>query len=208
MLSSLMMTGVCVAACKRSMPFRRQRIAFLTIFFLVFMGLATAFGGLMGHGFLHKTGMAGKLPGWIFGVISLAFYERGVIYRLEGLVPQKQLSRLLAINLAGVTAFVLMIFYFRHFMVSQYHAMYSLLLLIGTMELYIYRKTRYPGSPYVFYAILMAALAGVVHLSGLGLGVWCQANDISHIPMAACIWLLYLAMEKGGFESASTAGTF
>ncbi len=201
-VSSLMMTAVCAVGCSRSLPYRQQRIAFLTTGFLVFMGLATAIGGILGHGFIYKTGMAGKLPGWLCGIIALAFYERGVMYRLGGLVEPKLLSRLLWLNLLGVLFFVIMTVYYCRFQMSQYHAVYSLLLLIGSMELYIYKKTRSAGSIYVFLAIACGVLAALTHLSGVSLGVWCQANDISHIPMAGSIWLLYAAMARNGFERA------
>lgn len=201
-LSSLAMTAVCVVGCRRSAQFRRQRIALLTTGFLFFMALATAIGGIIGHGFLYKTGMLGKLPGWLCGIIALAFYERGVIYRLEGLVPGRQLSRLLGLNVTGLVFFVVLTLYYQVFRISQFHAIYSLLFLIGSMEIYIYRKTRDHGSLYVFFAIGCAVMAALVHLSGFSFGVWCQANDLSHIPMAASIWFLYLAMARNGFEKA------
>ena len=198
-----MMTAVCLIGYRKSVPYRSQRIAALTIGFLVFMGLATAIGGVLGHGFLYTTGKIGKLPGWLCGIIALGFYERGVMYRLEGLVGGKLLKGLLWLNLAGLASFVLLTFYYQRFHVSQYHAIYSLLLMVGTMEIVIYRKTRNIGSLYVFLAIACAVAAALVHLSGLSLGDWCQANDISHIPMAGCIWFLYLAMAKGGFSRAA-----
>lgn len=201
-VSSLMMTVVCAVGCHKSIPYRNQRIAGLTIGFLIFMGLATAIGGILGHGFLYKTGMVGKLPGWLCGIFALAFYERGVMYRLEGLIEARQLRRLLWINVLGVVFFVGLTVYYQVFHISQYQAIYSLLVMIGSMELFIYRKTRNIGSLYVFFAIGFAVMAALVHLSGVSLGNWCQANDISHVPMAASIWFLYLAMAKGGFQKA------
>lgn len=200
-LSSLMMTAVCIVGFRKAFPYRKQRIAFLTIGFLIFMALATAIGGVLGHGLLYKTGTAGKLPGWICGILALGFYERGVMHRLNGLIEEKLLCRLLWVNIAGLAAFVGLTFYYQRFHISQYHAIYSLLLMIGSMEIFIYRKTQNKGSFYVFLAIACAVLAALAHLSGWGLGNWFQANDVSHIPMAASIWFLYLAMAKGSFQT-------
>jgi hypothetical protein len=202
-LSSLMMTVVCVIGWRKSTPYKQQRIAGLTIGFLIFMGLATAFGGVLGHGLIYTTGMIGKLPGWLCGIVALALYERGVVYRLEGLISKRTSTALLWVNVVGLAAFIGLTFYYQRFHVSQYHAIYSLLIMVGSMEVFIYRKTRNSGSLYVFLAIACAVMAALVHLSGWSLGNWCQANDISHVPMAGTIWFLYLAMAKGGFQRAS-----
>lgn len=199
-LSSLMMTVVCVIGFCRSYRHRRFRIALLTLGFLGFMALATAFGGILGHGLLYTTGKVGKLPGWIFGIIALAFYERGVMYRLKDLLDENRLRHLLRLNLAGMGFFLLLTIYFLHFQVPQYHAIYSLLILVGSMEIYVYRQIRNRGSIYIFSAIGCAFMAALAHASGVHLSDWFQANDVSHIPMAGSIWLLYAGMANGNFQ--------
>lgn len=200
-LSSLMMTVVCMIALVKAYPHRHLPVAFWTIGFLIFMGLATAIGGILGHGFLYTTGKMGKLPGWVCGIIALALYERGVMYRLKNILNETQFRRLLLINVVGLLIFIVLTLYYVHFQIPQYHAFYSLLLLVGSIELYLYRRFRNPGSLYILSAIGCAAMAGLAHISGINFGVWFQENDLSHIPMAGSIWLLYAGMAKSEFQA-------
>src|SRR5215218_10742626 len=76
-LTNLLITAVCVFAFVKlrrlATPNVIQKI--MEYFFLL-MGIATATGGILGHGFLYITGLYGKLPGWYISMFAIAFIER------------------------------------------------------------------------------------------------------------------------------------
>src|SRR5689334_14000073 len=47
--------------------------------FMLIMGLATLYGGIIGHAFIYKLGFAWKVPGWLISMLSIGFAERGAI---------------------------------------------------------------------------------------------------------------------------------
>ncbi len=191
-LSSLVMTFVCWIAYRQlaavSTPHPVYRFARL---YLLFMGLATAIGGILGHGFLYLTGLPGKLPGWICSLLAIAFYERAVLWHATPLLSEKVAGKFRTANVIALLVFLATTLITLHFMVIQVQAFYSLFVVVGGMELWIYRKTGDPGSILVFKALAWAILAAGVHASGISLGVWFTTNDISHIPMSLAIWYFH-----------------
>ncbi|MCU0369089.1 MAG: hypothetical protein MUF39_09695, partial [Cyclobacteriaceae bacterium] len=79
-LTDLIVSAVCFYAffrLKKSGLTGRTQLYFRMYFLL--LGIATLFGGIIGHGFLYVFSFAWKLPGWIVSMLSVAFIERSSI---------------------------------------------------------------------------------------------------------------------------------
>jgi hypothetical protein len=193
-LSSLMMAVVCFYAFVHLGKLGRSHRMYRQIqYFFLFMGIATVIGGVLGHGFLYVTGQPGKIPGWFSSMIAVALFERAAIWHIKPLLKPKLGAWLGYLNYIELTIFFVLTFITLNFVVVEVHAFYGLFLMLFSIEIYIYKKKKDPGSKYVFIATGLAALAAACHAVKFSFGDWFNYNDISHIPMAAAIWYYYQA---------------
>jgi hypothetical protein len=191
-LSSLMMTVVCIYAFVHLNKLGRKHRMYKQIqYFFLFMGIATAIGGILGHGFLYVTGMRGKIPGWFASMIAVALFERAAIWHIKPLLHQNIGKFLGWLNYLELTIFFVLAFVTLNFVVVEVHAFYGLFLMLFLIEVYVYRHKKDKGSKDIFIATLLGAVSAGFHALKFSFGPWFNYNDISHIPMALSIWFYY-----------------
>ncbi|PWJ57121.1 hypothetical protein CLV98_10841 [Dyadobacter jejuensis] len=191
-ISSLMMTLVCIYAFIHLQKLGRTHRMYTQIqYFFLFMGLATAIGGILGHGFIYITGLQGKIPGWFASMIAVALFERAAIWHVKPLLAD-HLGKLLGwLNYVELAIFFALTFFTLNFVVVEIHAFYGLFLMLFTIEVFMYKKRKDPGSKYIFIATGLGAVSALLHALKLSFGPWFNYNDISHISMGAAIWYYY-----------------
>lgn len=191
-LTNLLITAVCLFAFIRlrrlNAPNTIQKI--MEYFFLL-MGIATATGGILGHGFLYITGLYGKIPGWYISMFAIAFIERAAIIHSRPLMGSKLGNFFSLLNYVEVAVFMVLAFITLNFRFVEIHATYGLFIIVFCFELYTYSKVKDPGSRYIFVATLLAAIAAISNLLELSIHRWFTYNDLSHVFMAVAIYCYY-----------------
>ena len=192
-LTSLAMTVICLYAFFQLNRLGRSHRMYQQIqYFFLFMGIATAIGGILGHGFLYLTGMRGKIPGWFASMIAVALFERAAIWHIKPLLSERNGNALGWLNYLELTIFFILTFVTLDFRVVEVHAFYGLFLMLCLIEIYVYRKKKDPGSVNIFIATGLGAVSAGLHALKFSFGPWFNYNDISHISMGASIWFYYL----------------
>lgn len=192
-ISSLMMTVICIYAFLHLNKLSRKHRMYTQIqYFFLFMGIATAIGGILGHGFLYLTGMRGKIPGWFASMIAVALFERAAIWHIKPLLKDSHGKILGWLNYLELTIFFVLTFITLNFVVVEVHAFYGLFLMLFLIEIYVYKRRKDPGSKYIFIATALGAISAGLHALKFSFGPWFNYNDISHISMGASIWYYYL----------------
>lgn len=161
-----------------AVPFRLYRWFFFT------MGLATAFGGIIGHGLLHYLSPEWKLPGWIISMIAVGLAERAAIMHARPLIRKNLGSFLAWVNLFELFTIMFLAMYTLNFLFVEAHALYGLLLILFSFEVYVYYKTRDKGSRTALWAVFWAALAATTHIAKISPHTWFNYLDLSHVLMA------------------------
>ncbi|WP_428654657.1 DUF6962 family protein [Runella sp.] len=191
-LSSLAMTAICIYAfCRLNKLGYAHRMYKQIRYFFLFMGIATAVGGVLGHGFLYLTGQVGKIPGWFASMIAVALFERAAIRHIKPLLHRRIGLLLGWLNYAELTVFFVLTFLTLNFIVVEIHAFYGLFLMLFLIEIYVYKKRKDPGSVNIFIATFWGAVAAGLHALKFSIGPWFNYNDISHIAMSTSIWYYY-----------------
>lgn len=191
-LSSLAMTAICLYAYFRLYKPGLTHIMYKQIrYFFLFMAIATAVGGVLGHGFLYLTGQIGKIPGWFASMIAIALFERAAILHIKPLLPPKAGLLLGLFNYAELITFFVLTIITLNFIVVEIHAFCGLFLMLFFIDVYVYKKKRDPGSLNIFIATFWGAVAAGLHALKFSIGPWFNYNDISHVAMAASIWYYY-----------------
>ncbi|HYG50428.1 MAG TPA: hypothetical protein VD905_05970 [Flavobacteriales bacterium] len=195
-LTDLLVSVVCFYAYfklrthrhKDAVPFRLYRWFFFT------MGLATAFGGIIGHGFLHYLSFEWKLPGWIISMISVGLAERAAIMHARPLIRRNLGSFLAWVNIFELVTIMFLAMWTLKFIFVEAHALYGLLLILFSFEAFVYAKTRDKGSKTAMWAVFWAALAATTHIAKISPHTWFNYLDLSHVLMAIGNFVLLKAV--------------
>lgn len=161
--------------------------------FFMLMGISTIIGGVIGHAFLYKTGMYGKIPGWYIGMAAVAVFERAAIIHSRPLM-NKNIGHFFSwFNYAEILTFMTLSLITLRFTFVIMHAMYGLLIVVCCFELYVYSKTKDAALKHIFYATAWGFAALICHAMQLNIHYWFNYNDVSHLAMIAAILHYYKA---------------
>lgn len=188
-LTDLLISAVCFYAFAklRDKRYTGSVYLFFSIFFFT-MGVATAVGGIIGHGFLYLWGMEAKIPGWYVSMISVAAFERAAILHAKPLLKNRIGNFFSVLNIVELLTFMTLTFIFVRFIFVEVHAMYGLLVVVFSFELFVLLKTKDEGSKWMLYGVFWAAVSALLHFFRVSLHEWFNYNDIAHLGMAIAIW--------------------
>jgi len=155
------------------------------------MGLATAIGGLIGHGFFYLFSFEWKLPGWLTSMISIGLVERAVILYARKLIPKKVGDVFAWLNIIELAIFVTLTFTTLNFFFVEAHATYGLLFVVSSFSLVVYLKTKSRGSLLFLFAVAFSAVGALIFMNKWGIGPWFNHFDISHVFLAFSAWFFY-----------------
>jgi hypothetical protein len=196
-VTNLLISAVCwYAFAQLRKQQARDRAQLLATYFFLIMGISTALGGIVGHGFLYATGIWGRLPGWLLSMVAVALMERAAISHARSLLAPRAgkwlswLNYVEIISIATITCITL------NFTFTELHAAYGLLFVLFSIELYAYIKTKHAAGPAFFRATALGALAALTHQMHWGINRWFNHNDVSHLIMAAAVWQYYLGVRS------------
>jgi hypothetical protein len=190
-LTDLLVTAVCWRAAwllRKQKPSRLRQL-FEAYFWM--MGLATAYGGIMGHGFIVQLGFSFKVPGWLISMLAVALLERAAIFHAGSELPQRWAKALAWLNVAELISLSAIVLTTLNFFFVEAHAAYGLLGVVGSLEAWLWYRHRSPGSLPLLQAVGIAALAAGVHLFEISLHTWFNHLDLSHCLMAWAAWQFY-----------------
>jgi len=167
-----------------------SQIHFRRYFLLV--SIATALGGIIGHGFLYAFTFSWKLPGWIVGIISVALIERSAISHAQNLIKPRIGKFFLVFNIIEMSAILAITMMTLDFKWVEYHNGYGLIVNVAGFHGYSYYRTRNKGSLIILYAVGVTTIASIVFTNELSLHTWFNYIDMSHVLLAIAAYVMHL----------------
>ena len=176
-------------------PTKNLSFSYFKYYFLI-MGLATLFGGLLGHAFQYMISGRWKLVGWVISMVAIMLIERGAIEHAGILLKKKYLKVLRVVNVIEFAIFLFLTFYTLDFFYVQIHSGYGLVFIVLPIELLLLLKTKNEASRYIIAGIGFAALSALTFSLKLSLHEWMNYLAISHVWMALATVFIYLGAVK------------
>ncbi|HEY9113557.1 MAG TPA: hypothetical protein VIN10_02590, partial [Bacteroidales bacterium] len=78
-----------------------------------------------------------------------------------------------------------------NFFFVEAHAAYGLLIVVFSFSLVVYLKTKSKGSRFFLMAVAFSAVGALIFMNKLGISIWFNHFDISHIFLAFSAWFFY-----------------
>ena len=194
--TDLVVTAVCLYAFFRlrrvmgRLPYER-----LYLLFFVLMGLCTLFGAFLSHAFSYAFDEKGfyKLPNWICNILSVSSYTFAVIGRTDA-VRTLPARRALTVAAAVETLLILAATLWKFsFLFAEIHIAVCLLLFSLPLQLRLWKDGRRKEVRLILIATAMMALVPFILIAGISFAAWFNYNDISHLVIAAALFVFYLA---------------
>lgn len=174
----------------------RPRCVYYFKYFFLLMALATSYGGIVGHGFIHYLSHPWKVPGWIFSMFSIMLIERGAIMHSAPLMKPTVGKIFAYANIVELTLLLIVVLVSLNFFFVEAHGAYGLMVVVFSLELYVYVKTKSKASSLLLTAVFFAFISAVIHLGKVSPHVWFNHIDLSHILMALSMWYVYSGVRQ------------
>ena len=169
-------------------------VYFKTYFF--FMGIATLFGGLIGHAFLYAFSFYWKLPGWIVSMISIMFVERAAIEHTRIWLNDSIVRIFGLINILEFLTFLTLTIFTLNFAFVEFHSGYGLMFVVLSLEGFLFIKTKNTAGKYILAGVGFAALAALFFMNKISPHQWFNYLSISHVLMAIAATLFYQGTKR------------
>jgi hypothetical protein len=166
--------------------------------FFLWMGFSTLIAGIMGHGFLYRFGLHGKMYGWVLGIIGTGFSQFAVVYHVKENLNKTVFSALIFLCWIEVVAAMIILFKVETFVVVEVHAAFGLVGMVTILEAFNYFKTKSKLSSNMIIGVSFTVLAIIIHSAKIGISKWFNHMDISHVflGIAVCIMIKGVLLEQ------------
>ncbi len=191
-ITDLFISAVCFYAYFRLTKLAgRQKLHQFLRFYFLSIGIATFIGGIIGHGFLYIFSFPWKLPGWLTSMLSIALIERASIEHARKLISPRLARTLAWLNVLELLTFMTLTFTYLNFFFVEVHTTYGLLIVVASLNIYIYYRTRNRGSKLFLIAVGFSALAALVFMNKWSIHMWFNYLDLSHVLLTISAIFFY-----------------
>lgn len=196
-ISDLVVSAVCFYAFYKLKKLNRKDYSFKYFnYFFLSMGIATLFGGLIGHAFIYAFDFAWKLPGWLTSMVSISLLERASIKHAKNRLKPKIAKTYEIINIVELLVVMAITFTTLDFFYVEIHSGFGLNVIILPIQLYIYVKTKDEASKLFLIGIGTTIVSAFFFKTQISLNYWIDYLAISHTFMAIAAYIFYRACLK------------
>ncbi|UXX80790.1 hypothetical protein N7E81_06715 [Reichenbachiella carrageenanivorans] len=161
---------------------------FWALFFL-FMGMASMTGGVA-HGFIHYVGHKFHHGAWLLSGIAVFCAQLAVLPLIEKDKVRSAVRIFCYVQLMAMSASVLI---FQHFSCVLVDSVVGLIGVVIPVSLVHFAKNKDRRSLWVVIGVLTNLLPAMIHLLKFSINEWFNFNDISHVVMIGCFYVMYRA---------------
>ena len=155
------------------------------------LGLATFFGGLLGHAFLYRISPQWKLVSWVFILISVALMAHGLLDMAKPLLKPRLSKLLVRLNLLILIIALFFTLWTLAFSAVKFYTIFGMVAIVGSTSFFIFQKTGSRGAVKFIIAVGLGLVSAFVFSYGWGLSPWFNHTDISHVILIGSTFIFY-----------------
>ncbi len=192
-ITAVLVSAVCFYAfSKLNQVEQKSKVHFYIKMYFLSMSVATLVGGIIGHAFLYALSFEWKLLGWLTSMFSIMLLERASIEYMAPIIPNKLKTTFKWVNIIELCVFIVITFVTLNFFFVELHSAYGLLVVVTSLNSYVYYKRKTKGSKLFLIAVGHSAIAALIYMNEWSISIWFTHSDISHIFMTVSAWYFYL----------------
>ncbi|MBY5959936.1 hypothetical protein KUV50_17420 [Membranicola marinus] len=169
-----------------------HKVYYLIQGYFLCIGFSTLLGGLIGHGFLYAFTPQWKFPGWAISMVGINLIERVMLSFSKSFIRPGYARFFSMVNIVELLVFAYLTFTTLNFAYVEIHTAYGLMIFVLGFSLYHYFKGNHSEMMrYFIWAVFAVIVAFFFFATKIGLGIWFNYMDISHVFLALSAWLFY-----------------
>jgi hypothetical protein len=190
-VTDFLFIAVCFYAFYKTKHLSQYKGVNLYRWFFLLTGFSSLVAALIGHAFLYHFGFEAKIYGWVTGIISISFAQFAALHHTRQSISPKTFKILQVANYFEIVCASILLFKIYSFTVVEVHTAYSLVINVVILECIHYKKTGSLLSKNMIIGVGIAVLAVMCHIFKIAFSVWFNHLDLSHIFMAASMYMMY-----------------
>ena len=160
--------------------------------FFVFMGIASMTGGTA-HGFINYVGNNFHLAAWIFTGIAVFGAQLSALEIVKDARVYSPLKWFIIIEVLLMTASVII---YQSFESVRINSALGLVGIVLPIQLYGYKFLGMRRNGIIAIGIISNVVPALIAANKYSYNRWFNFNDISHIVMIGCFYIIYLGAKK------------
>ncbi len=190
--TDLLLAAICFYAFLqiRKQDYTGRGKRYFKYYFLI-LGLGAMTGGLFGHAFQYRLTEGWKLVSWVLTLGSVALIAHALMDVAKPLVKPIISKILYRFNILIFALALFFTLWSMAFSPVKYYTIFGMVIMVGSLCYFIYRKTESRGVLIVMGAVGVGILSAVVFSYEWGLSPWFNHNDISHVILSFSAFSLY-----------------
>lgn len=161
-------------------------------YFFIFMGISSLIGAFA-HLFFHYTGIYFKMVSWAATGISIYFAEKASYNIFSNRTTNKVFT---LISLVKLAAYIVLLIVLQSFLVSKINIILGLIGISTTIFLIKYIKEKEKAYLRIASGYLVAISLVFIHGFKIAISRWFNHNDLSHVFMILCLYIIYTGVIK------------
>lgn len=160
--------------------------------FFVFMGIASMTGGTA-HGFINYVGNNFHLAAWIFTGIAVFGAQLSALEIVKDARVYAPLKWFIIIEVLVMSASVII---YQNFESVRINSALGLVGIVLPIQLYGYRFLGMRRNGIIAIGIISNVVPALIAVNKYSYNRWFNFNDVSHIVMIGCFYIIYLGAKK------------
>ena len=161
---------------------------FWALFFL-FLGFASLMGGTA-HGFILYVGPKFHQGAWLLSGIAVFCAQLAILPLIEKPKIRSAVRIFCYAQLMAMSASVLI---FQHFSTVLVDSIVGLIGVVVPVSMAHYSRYKDKRSALVIIGVLTNLIPAAIHILKISINEWFNFNDISHVVMIGCFYVMYKA---------------
>ena len=166
--------------------------------FFVFMGIASITGGTA-HGFINYVGNNFHYAAWIFTGIAVFSAQLAALEVVKEARVYAPLKWFVVAELIATSAAII---FSQSFEVVRVNSAFGLMGIVLPIQIYGYKFLGMKRNGIIALGILSNIAPALIHAGKFSYNKWFNFNDLSHIVMIGCFYIIYLGAKKIGIKKS------
>ena len=160
-------------------------------YYFLTLGLGAMTGGLLGHAFQYRLAEEWKLVSWLLTPISVFLMVQALLEVARPLFKNRIVIIGFWINLLLLIPVLVIIIGSVDFTLVKYYSIFGLVVIAGTLCLYIFQRTRNKGALFIIGGVGIGILSTIIFSLEWGISAWFNHRDLSHIILCFSVYFVY-----------------
>ena len=160
--------------------------------FFVFMGIASMTGGTA-HGFINYVGNSFHYAAWIFTGIAVFGAQLAALEVVKEARVYAPLKWFVVAELIAMTATII---FSQSFEAVRINSAVGLMGIVLPIQIYGYKFLGMKRNGIIALGIFSNIVPALIHAGKFSYNKWFNFNDLSHIVMIGCFYIVYLGAIK------------